>query len=81
MDKKILAAALITPLMLLSNPVVCETASPSYSHATQTTQPNVQQNASDGNRWGGPGTHTWNATQTFGANGQPSDSDADSDEY
>ena len=74
MDKKILAAALITPLMLLSNPVSSETITPSYSHATQATV--VMGQGAGVNSYK---TYTSNGTQTYSYNGRPSDADGDSD--
>jgi hypothetical protein len=75
MDKKILAAALITPLMLLSNPVSSETVTSSYSHTSQSSIVGAGVNG-----YGVPhSTYTSAGTQTFNGYGQPSDSDSDSD--
>ena len=76
MNKKTLAAALITPLMLLSNPVSSETVTSSYSHASQSSQSSIV--GAGVNGYTLP-TYTGNGTQTYGYDGRPSDSDSDSD--
>jgi len=60
--------------MLLSNPVSSETVTSSYSH---TTQAGIVSAGVNGYKT--LPTFTGGGTQTFGWNGQPSDSDTDAD--
>ena len=73
MKKVVKAAALVTPIVLMSLPVTAEPIPQeiTYSHVTQRTSGDV-------NGYGFP-TSTFGGTQTFDYRGQPSDSDSDKD--
>jgi hypothetical protein len=70
---------LITPLMLSSPSQVVQITPPPYSHISQSRI----QEAQWGNGTSGTAlcitTSTFNGTQTYGYNGQPSDNDSDQD--
>ena len=73
--KALLIAPLLSPLMLMSAPVTAEPIQHSYNHSAQTSS--TFTNSYTGGCFS---TSTIAGTQTFGYNGQPSDSDGDSDE-
>lgn len=67
---------LLTPLMLMSPAATAESFTHSYNHTVQTSTAFVEY------QYTGycSNTSTFNGTQTFSWDGQPSDSDADSDQ-
>lgn len=73
----LLLAPMLTPLMIMTAPATAEVVQHSYNHTAQTSTTFVDRQFSTGGCFS---TSTFNGTQTFSYNGQPSDSDADSDQ-
>lgn len=71
------ATALLTPLMLVTAAPAVHFDAPVYNHQTQVSVGVQLAQYSTASCYS---THTFNGTQTYGWNGQPSDSDADSDQ-
>jgi hypothetical protein len=70
------APILLTPLMLMSPAATAEAVTHSYNHSAQTSTAFVE-HAYTGYC---SSTTTFNGTQTFSYDGQPTDSDGDSDQ-
>jgi hypothetical protein len=70
------APVLLTPLMLMSPAATAEPVTHSYNHSAQTSTAFVE------HQYTGycSSTTTFAGTQTFSYDGQPSDSDGDSDQ-